>query len=63
LFEQTQELAQQEFELNSISAKIQGITDVQELVKVALHELSSAINADTASIRLGELAAAPRSAQ
>lgn len=63
LFEQTQELAQQEFELNSISAKIQGVTDVQELVKVALHELSSAINADTASIRLGELTPAPRSAQ
>ena len=55
LFEQTQELAQQEFEVNSISAKIQGVTDIQELIKIALHELSSAIDADAASIRLGQL--------
>jgi GAF domain-containing protein len=55
LFEQTQELAQQEFEVNSISAKIQGVTDIQDLIKIALHELSSAIDADAASIRLGQL--------
>lgn len=56
LFEQTQELAQQEFELNSISSKIQGVIDVQELIKVTIHELSVAIDADRASIRLGRLA-------
>lgn len=55
LFEQTQELAQQEFELNSISSKIQGHTDIQELVKVALHELGVALDADAAAIRLGKL--------
>ena len=55
LFEQTQELAQQEFEVNNISAKIQGVTDIQDLIKIALHELSSAIDADAASIRLGQL--------
>lgn len=59
LFEQTQELAQQEFEVNSISAKIQGVTDIQDLIKIALHELSSAIDADAASIRLGQLTAEP----
>ncbi|MFN8419619.1 MAG: GAF domain-containing protein [Anaerolineae bacterium] len=54
LFEQTQELAQQEFELNSISSRLQGYNDVQELVKVALHELSIALDADRAAIRLGQ---------
>ena len=52
LFEQAQELAQQELQVNTISAKLQGITGMDEIVKVAVDELSRALGAEQASIRL-----------
>jgi GAF domain-containing protein len=52
LFEQVQDLAQRELEINTITASMQGITDVGELARVALTELSQALHADTAAIRL-----------
>ncbi|MEP7288908.1 MAG: GAF domain-containing protein [Chloroflexota bacterium] len=53
LFEQAQELAQQELEVNAISAKLQGITSMSELIKTAMSELSRALGAEQAAIRLG----------
>ncbi len=53
LFEQAQELAQQEFEVNAISAKLQGVTGMNDLIKIAISELSRTLGAEQASIRLG----------
>jgi GAF domain-containing protein len=53
LFEQTQDLAQQELQVNAISAKLQGVTNMNELVKIAISELGRALGAKEASIRLG----------
>jgi GAF domain-containing protein len=53
LFEQAQELAQQELEVNAISARMQGVTNMNELLKTAINELSRALGAEQASIRLG----------
>lgn len=52
LFEQAQELAQQELEVNAISTKMQGVTKIDEIVITAIDELGRALGADTASIRL-----------
>jgi GAF domain-containing protein len=52
LFEQAQELAQQELEVNAISTKMQGVTQIDEIVITAIDELGRALGADTASIRL-----------
>jgi GAF domain-containing protein len=53
LFEQTQELAQQELEVNTISARIQGLTDTDDLVRTVIQELSRALGAERATVRLG----------
>lgn len=55
LFEQAQELAQRELEVNAISTNLQGINDVDELARMTLQELSRALGATQASIRLGAL--------
>src|SRR5258708_22326213 len=53
LFEQAQELAQQELEVNAISAKLQSMTSMNDIVKTAVGELGRALGAQQASIRLG----------
>src|SRR5258708_11296584 len=53
LFEQAQELDQQEFEVNAISVKLQGVTGMNDLIKIAISELSRTLGAEQASIRLG----------
>jgi GAF domain-containing protein len=53
LFEQAQEIAQQELEVNAISAKIQGNTDMEDILRIVLSELSRALGAQQASIRVG----------
>ncbi len=53
LFEQAQEVAQQELEVNAISAKMQRVTDVDEILQTVLNELGRVLGADQASIRLG----------
>ncbi len=60
LFEQAQELAQQELEVNAISAKIQSVTNMDEIVETAIGELSRALGASQASIRLGTIAPTSR---
>jgi GAF domain-containing protein len=55
LFEQAQELAQQEFEVNTISARIQGATSMDEIAELAISELGRILGAEQASIRLGVL--------
>ena len=52
LFEQAQELAQQELEVNAISTKMQGVTKMDEIVITAIDELGRALGAENASIRL-----------
>ncbi len=53
LFEQAQELAQQELEVNAISAKLQGITDIDEIVETTVSELGRVLGAEQATVRLG----------
>ncbi len=53
LFEQAQELAQQELEVNAISAKIQSVNSMSEIIKTTISELGRVLGADQASIRLG----------
>lgn len=53
LFEQAQELAQRELEVNAISSRLQGIGDIDELAKITLQELGRALGAAHAVIRLG----------
>ncbi|CAG0944387.1 hypothetical protein ANRL1_01726 [Anaerolineae bacterium] len=53
LFEQAQELAQRELEVNAISARLQGMNDIDDLAKSALQELSRALGASQALLRLG----------
>ncbi len=53
LFEQTQELAQQELEVNTISTRIQGLTDTDDLVRTVVQEMSRALGAERATVRLG----------
>ncbi len=53
LFEQAQDLARQELQVNAISAKLQGATDMGEIVKTAIGELGRALGASQASIRVG----------
>ena len=48
-----QELAQQELEVNAISAKLQGMTSMNDIVRTAVSELGRALGAQQASIRLG----------
>lgn len=59
LFEQAQELAQQEFEVNTISARIQGATSMDEIAELAISELGRILGAEQASIRLGVLPTEP----
>ncbi|HVO41958.1 MAG TPA: GAF domain-containing protein [Aggregatilineales bacterium] len=63
LFEQTQELAQQELEVNTISARLQGINTMDEIIKVTVDELSRALGAEQASIRLATLSLPLRAGQ
>ncbi len=60
LFEQAQELAQQELEVNAISTKIQSVTAMDEIIETAVGELSRALGAHQASIRLGQIPRAAR---
>ncbi len=53
LFEQAQELAQQELEVNAISAKMQAVTEVDDMMRTVLAELSRALGAEQGAIRLG----------
>jgi GAF domain-containing protein len=53
LFEQAQELAQQELEVNAISAKLQGITDIDEIIETTVGELGRVLGAEQAMVRLG----------
>jgi len=55
LFEQAQELAQREMEINSISTTLQGINDLNELARATVQELGQALGASQASIRIGTL--------
>jgi len=56
LFEQAQELAQRELEVNAISTNLQAINDIDGLARATLQELSRALGAVQASIRIGNLA-------
>ena len=53
LFEQAQEVAQQELEVNTISAKIQGVSDIDDILRTVVTELGRALGAERAAIRLG----------
>ncbi len=53
LFEQAQEVAQQELEVNAISSKIQGNSDMEEVLRIVLGELSRVLGAEQSSIRVG----------
>jgi GAF domain-containing protein len=55
LFEQAQELAQRELEVNAISKNLQAIKDIDGLARTTLQELSRALGAVHASIRIGSL--------
>ncbi len=55
LFEDAQRAAQQELEVNTITARMQSITDVDELLRTTLSELARALNAGSASVRFGAL--------
>jgi GAF domain-containing protein len=56
LFEQAQELAQRELEVNAISTNLQAINDIDGLARATLQELSRALGAVQASIRIGDVA-------
>jgi GAF domain-containing protein len=53
LFEEAQKFAQQELEINTITTKMQGVNQVDELLQSVLAELTRALNASGASVRLG----------
>ena len=53
LFEQAQELAQRELEINAISAHLQAATDLDEVIRTAVQELGRVLGAQQASVRLG----------
>src|SRR5258707_8407130 len=53
LFEQTQERAQQELQVNAISARLQGVNNMDDLIRIAVSELGEVLGAREASIRLG----------
>lgn len=54
LFEQAQELAQRELEVNAISTSLQTINDIEGLARATLQELARALGAGSASIRIGD---------
>ncbi|HLY28555.1 MAG TPA: GAF domain-containing protein [Aggregatilineales bacterium] len=53
LFEQTQERAQQELQVNAISARLQAVNSMDDLIRITVSELGQALGASEASIRLG----------
>jgi len=53
LFEDAQRAAQHELEVNTITSRMQSITDVDELLRSTLSELARALNAGSASVRFG----------
>jgi GAF domain-containing protein len=53
LFEQAQELARRELEVNAISTNLQAINDIDGLARATLQELSRALGAVQASIYIG----------
>lgn len=55
LFEETQALAQQEQLVNRIGGRLQSVTQVDEILRVALGELSMALGAEQAAVRLRAL--------
>lgn len=59
LFEQAQELAQRELEVNAISTSLQAINDIDGLARATLQELSRALGAVQASIRIGSADSEP----
>ncbi|MBN1965857.1 MAG: GAF domain-containing protein [Anaerolineae bacterium] len=52
LFEEAQLLAQQEHIVNEISGQLQSVTRVDDMLRVALSELSRALGAEQAAVRL-----------
>jgi GAF domain-containing protein len=62
LFEQAQELAQRELEVNAISTSLQAINDIDGLARATLQELSRALGAVQASIRIGSADGEPAGA-
>lgn len=62
LFEQAQELAQRELEVNAISTSLQAINDIDGLARATLQELSRALGAVQASIRIGSADSEPAAA-
>jgi GAF domain-containing protein len=55
LFEQAQDIAQRELEVNTISTNLQSLNDIDDLARATIQELSRALGAAQASIRLGAL--------
>lgn len=53
LFEEAQQAAQQELQVNAISTKMQGVTDIDDLLRTVVNELGRTFNAKHASVRLG----------
>lgn len=54
LFEQAQELAQRELEVNAISTSLQTINDIEGLARATVQELTRALGAAHAAIRIGD---------
>ncbi len=54
LFEQAQELAQRELEVNAISTNLQTINDIEGLARATIQELTRALGAAHAAIRIGD---------
>ncbi|MBN1679647.1 MAG: GAF domain-containing protein [Anaerolineae bacterium] len=59
LFEQARAAAEREQEINTISARLQGLTAVEDVLSTALSTLGEALGADQAAIRLVSLDNAP----
>jgi GAF domain-containing protein len=53
LFEEAQQAAQQELQVNAISTKMQGVTDIDDLLRTVVNELGRTFNAQHAAVRLG----------
>jgi GAF domain-containing protein len=53
LFEEAQQAAQQELQVNAITTRMQGVTDVDDLLRTVVAELGRTFSARQASIRRG----------
>ncbi len=52
LFEEAQTLAQQEHMINEIGGRLQGVSAVDDILRLALSELTAALGAESAAVRL-----------